>query len=240
MASVVPYGTSFVNIRKTGPNNPFDPNPNSDILTTMMAPPPQARPEDDPYRLYQQDQQRNRMWGQQNSDWNKRNDLYDQIFGNLGKSMGNSNAMFRSMSQPIPAPHYASTGPVWSQQQINNQANSQRAQMMASAANQTRGYATSAAARGFSPMSPMTQFMQAANDQRANIGASQNETNLNWQAALGNREAQQRGESINAGLYGSYTSALARSRDQQMQAQAMQQSMNMDQYRLLAGLLGRG
>lgn len=239
MASVVPYGTSFVNIRKTGPSNPFDPNPNSDILTTMMAPPPQVSPNDDPYRLYQQDQQRNRMWGQQNRDWQRRSDLYDQLLGNIGTSIGSNNAFYRSTMNPIPAPHYASTGPVWSQSQINNQANMQRAQMQAAAANQTRNYATSAAARGFSPMSPLTQFMQATNDQRANIGAAQNETNLNWQAALGNREAQQRGESINAGLYGSYTSALARQRDQQMQAQAMQQSMNMDQYRLLASLLGR-
>lgn len=239
MSSVVPYGTTYKNILKQGPSSPFDPHPYADTMTTMVAPPAPISPSDDPYRLYQQDQQRNKMWGQQNRDWQRRGDLYDQIFGNMNNMYGSGNAFYRSMGQAIPAPHYASTGPVWSQSQINNQANSQRAQMQAAAANQTRGYATSAAARGFSPMSPLTQFMQAANDQRANIGAAQNETNLNWQAALGNREAQQRGEGINAGLYGSYTSALARQRDQQMQAQAMQQSMNMDQYRLLASLLGR-
>lgn len=169
------------------------------------------------------------------NDYGNKQDLWDKLMGNIGRSSINAS----SNSQPIPGPNYASTAPIWSQGQINAQANQQRAQMQAQAANATRGYATSAAARGFSPMSPLTQFMQQVNNQRANIGAAQNETNLNWMAAEGNRGAQQRGEGINAGLYGSYTSALARQRDQQLQAQAMQQSYGMDQYRLLASLLGR-
>lgn len=177
------------------------------------------------------------LWGQQDADWRRRNRLYDDILGGL--SNFNSSMTSRTYGGTIPAPAYASTAPIWSQQQINAQAGQQRAQMQAQAANQVRNYATSAAARGFSPMSPLTQFLQATAGQRANIGAAQNETNLNWTAAEGNRAAQQRGEGINAGLYGSYTSALARNRDQQMQAQAMGQSQKMDQYRLLASLLGR-
>jgi hypothetical protein len=187
---------------------------------------------------YQQDQQRQTQYGQQNADWKQRRDLYDKLAGSFGNF--NSSASSRSYGGMIPQPSYASTGPIWNQQQINAQAGTQRAQMMAQAANQTRSYATSAAQRGFSPMSPLTQFMQQLSGQRANIGAAQNETNLNWNAAEGNRAAQQRGEGINAGLYGSYTSALARSRDQDMQAQAQGQSQKMEQYRLLAGLLGRG
>lgn len=194
-------------------------------------------PGPDPMERMRRQSREDTMWGQQDSDWRRRNNLYDKLLGNIGNF--NSSMSSRTYGGTIPAPQYASTAPIWSQQQINAQANSQRAQMQAQAANQVRGYATSAAARGFSPMSPLTQFLQQAAGQRANIGASQNETNLNWNAAEGNRAAQQRGEGINAGLYGSYTSALARNRDQQMQAQAMGQSQQMDQYRLLANLLGK-
>lgn len=201
---------------------------------------PEYNPATDMTNMYRSQlgfENQQKQWGRDDADWRRRGKLYDKLLEGIGNF--SSNMYGRSYGGMIPSPDYASTAPIWNQQQINAQAGQQRAQMQAQAANQSRNYATSAAARGFSPMSPLTQFMQQLAGQRANIGAAQNETNLNWNAAEGNREAQQRGEGINAGLYGSYTSALARARDHELQAQALGQNQQMDQYRLLAGLLGR-
>lgn len=229
MASVVPFGTRWTNIQPTGAASQ---GYNRVPLETMMAP---GQGND-----WLADDRRQVLWDQQDADRGRNNKLFDSLMRGIG-DMGNYHGVMNSRTYGgmIPAPHYASTAPIWSQSQINAQAGQQRAQMQAQAANSVRNYATGAAARGFSPMSPLTQFLQQTASQRANIGAAQNETSLNWNAAEGNRAAQQRGEGINAGLYGSYTSALARNRDQQMQAQAQGYSQQMDQYRLLASLLGR-
>jgi hypothetical protein len=233
--ATVPFGTQWGILPGSAHSNPLGSGAGYEGVGSMIAPNQGHNPQ---YQDYLAEQQQQTQWGQQNQDWANRNKLYNSMLGGIGNF--NSNMNYRSGSNYIHPPSYASTGPIWNQQQINAQAGNQRSQMMAQAANQTRGYANSAAQRGFSPMSPMTQFMQAISGQRANIGAAQNESNLNWSAAEGNRAAQQRGEGINAGLYGSYTSALARSRDQDMQAQAQGYSQQMDQYRLLSSLLGRG
>lgn len=162
-------------------------------------------------------------------------DLFGKVAGNFN---GSSSFNWNSPGFDVPKPNYLTPGPVWSQNQINSMANSQGAQMMAQAANATRGYANSAAARGFSPMSPMTQFMQQANNQRANIGAAQNATKLNWDAALGNANNMNAQSGINANLYGSYTGALGQARGQNIQAQSMQQSQQNEMINLIARLLG--
>jgi len=185
---------------------------------------------------------RTQMWAQQDQDRTRRNRYLDDLIGQINgrNSIGpKSSYNFQSWGQPIPAPTWASTAGVWSQGQINQQANQQRAQLFAQAANQQRGYSTKAAQAGFSPMSPLTQFMGQAANQRAGAAAAANETNLNWNAALGNREASQRGESINAGLYGSYTNALARQREMAMQGQSQQFNQRLQQQQLLASLIGK-
>lgn len=185
---------------------------------------------------------RTQMWAQQDQDRTRRNRYLDDLIGQINgrNSIGpKSSYNFQSWGQPIPAPTWASTAGVWNQGQINQQANQQRAQLFAQAANQQRGYSTRAAQAGFSPMSPLTQFMGQAANQRAGAAAAANETNLNWNAALGNREASQRGESINAGLYGSYTNALARQREMAMQGQSQQFNQRLQQQQLLASLIGK-
>jgi len=185
---------------------------------------------------------RTQMWAQQDQDRTRRNRYLDDLIGQINgrNSIGpKSSYNFQSWGQPIPAPTWASTAGVWSQGQINQQANQQRAQLFAQAANQQRGYSTRAAQAGFSPMSPLTQFMGQAANQRAGAAAAANETNLNWNAALGNREASQRGESINAGLYGNYTNALARQQDMAMQGQSQQFNQRLQQQQLLASLIGK-
>lgn len=185
---------------------------------------------------------RTQMWAQQDQDRTRRNRYLDDLIGQINgkQTIGpKSNYNFQSWGNPIPAPTWASTAGVWSQNQINQQANQQRAQLFAQAANQQRGYSTKAAQAGFSPMSPLTQFMGQAANQRAGAAAAANETNLNWNAALGNREASQRGESINAGLYGSYTNALARQREMAMNAQSQEFNQRLQQQQLLASLIGK-
>lgn len=166
-------------------------------------------------------------------------DMMKGLWGQLSKNLGSSGSInASSYGGMIPAPNYMTPGPIWNQGQINSQANQQRAQMQAQAANATRGYATSAAARGFSPMSPLTQFMQQTMGQRANIGAAQNETKLNWDAALGNAQNMNQQSGINAGLYGSYTDALAKNRSLDLQAQNQQWGQQNEMINLLSKLLG--
>lgn len=175
---------------------------------------------------------------QQQKEWGQHNQIYKQLMDSIGGN-GGGNYNFQSWGQPVPSPNWASTSGIWSRGQIDQQANLQRSQLYANAANQSRNYANQAAARGFSPMSPLTSFMENMNMNAANQAAAANTTNLNWTAAQGNREAQQRGESINAGLYGSWTDALARQRSMQMQAQQQAFNQRYQQQQLLAGLLGR-
>lgn len=179
------------------------------------------------------------LWDQQDADRNRKNSAFDNLMKQLNSGSSGGNYNFRSWGSPIPAPTWASTAGVWSQGQINDQANAQRAQLFAQAANQQRGYATRAAAAGFSPMSPLTQFMGQVANQRAGANAAANETNLNWTAAQGNREASQRGESINAGLYGSWANSLAKRNDMMMQAQTNEMNNRLQQQQLLASLIGR-
>lgn len=170
---------------------------------------------------------------------NQKFDMMKGLWGQLSKNLGSSGSMnASSYGGMIPAPNYLTPGPVWNQGQINAQANQQRAQMQASAANASRGYATSAAARGFSPMSPLTQFMQQTLGQKANIGAAQNETKLNWDAALGNAQNMNQQAGINAGLYGSYSDALAKNRSLDLQSQNQQWAQQNEMINLLSKLLG--
>lgn len=179
------------------------------------------------------------LLGQQTRDAEKF-DLFKNLFGKISSGIGSGSSSFNWNKEgfDVPKPNYMTPGPVWSQNQINSMANSQGAQMQAQAANATRGYANSAAARGFSPMSPMTQFMQQVNGQRANIGAAQNATKLNWDAALGNANNMNAQSGINANLYGSYTGALGQARGQSIQAQSLQQQQQNEMINLVARLLG--
>jgi len=199
-------------------------------------------PEPEPGTPWEDTNRKYELWDQQDADRAKKNKYLDDLIGQINgrNSIGpKSSYNFQSWGQPIPAPTWASTAGVWNQGQINQQANQQRAQLFAQAANQQRGYSTRAAQAGFSPMSPLTQFMGQAANQRAGAAAAANETNLNWNAALGNREASQRGESINAGLYGNYTNALARQQDMAMQGQSQQFNQRLQQQQLLASLIGK-
>lgn len=241
-ASVVPYGTKWGTLPGSVEAGSAIYGPQYTGVHSMMAPPTPASMDQQQATmlgnaLFRDPWRQNELWDQQDADRNRKNKVFDDLIGQLGSNNGNYN--FKAWGSPIPPPTWASTAGVWSQDQINNQANAQRAQLFAQAANQQRGYTTKAAASGFSPMSPLTQFMGQVANQRAGANAAANETNLNWTAAQGNREASQRGESINAGLYGSWANALGQQQNMRFQAQTNAMNQRLQQQQLLASLVGR-
>lgn len=134
-------------------------------------------------------------------------DLLRNLFGRLGPSSFNASASFQPSA--IPAPRYISAGPVWTQQQIDAQSGLQRSNLMTQANNQSRDFTQNMARSGFSPMSPFAMMNSQNNMMRANAGAAENETKLNFDAAQANSDARLKAGGINAGIYGDYARALA-------------------------------
>lgn len=148
--------------------------------------------------------QRQKGWDQQNQKF----DMWKKLFGNLTPGMGQGNSSFQYHSPNIPAPQYISTGPVWTQQQINSQANMQRNNLLTQANNQSRQFTQGLGSRGFSPMSMFGDFNSQNNLMHANAAAANNETQLNFNSAQANKDAELKAAGINAGLYGDYTRNL--------------------------------
>jgi hypothetical protein len=153
--------------------------------------------------------------------------MFQNAFGNLFGSYGHKGWGAGFMgggtmgSNPYggwaQAPNYVNPSPVYTQQQINNQANLQRANLYANAANTNRQFAENSARSGFSPNSPAYQFMQNTNSWRAAQGAAANETNLNFNAAAANAQNILAGQQVNAGLYNDYMRALGEQQGQGLQ-----------------------
>lgn len=153
--------------------------------------------------------------------------------------LGNNSGLFDFTRNPafgIPKPNYVGTGGVYNQGQIDAQSNLQRANLQQQAASNSQNFASTLASRGFSPMgSPLSDFYQQSALMRANAGAAQNETQLNFNAAQANRDAQIKAQGVNAGLYGSYTDALSKLADIQMRGQLQAQGQRFDLLRSLVG-----
>lgn len=162
----------------------------------------------------------------------KKWDAYRGVFGNTSGLFDYT----RSPAFGIPKPNYVGTGGVYTQGQIDAQSNLQRANLQQQAAGATQNFANSLASRGFSPMgSPLADFYGQSALMRANAGAAQNETTLNFNAAQANRDATLKAQGVNAGLYGSYADALSRLADVQMRGQLQAQGQRFD---LLRSILG--
>lgn len=160
------------------------------------------------------------------------------LLGQLSRSMGD----FSYSKQPafaIPQPGYVGTGGVYNQGQIDAMSNLQRGNLQQQAGTATNNFAASLGARGFSPMgTPLLDFYGQSAMMRANAGAARNETQLNFDAAKANRDAQIAAQGVNANMYGSYTDALSRLADVQMRGQTQSQSQKFDLLRMLLGQLG--
>lgn len=138
----------------------------------------------------------------------------------------------------VPAPNYIGTGGVYNQGQVDAQSNLQRANLQQQAGTSSQNFAASLGSRGFSPQgSPLADFYSQNAMMRANAGAAANETNLNFNAAKANRDAQIASSGVNANMYGSYTDALSRLADIQMRGQLQGGQQRFD---LLRSLLSQG
>lgn len=138
----------------------------------------------------------------------------------------------------VPSPSYGSVSSVYTPQQISSEANAQRANLYAQAQNANRQYAMQAGAAGYSPMSPLTQFMTNTNNMRVAGNAAQNETNLRFNAAQANTDAALKQQQVNAGLYDAYSRALGVSQGQENQLQLGLRGQNLDLLHYLLGALG--
>lgn len=240
MASL-PYGSMYTSIPKQGPTSPFGLGADfSQTLDSMVEPPDflksaqagalnaETNYKYGPWGLgggRQQvlDAQENATFKMQQQKW----DMVRNLFGGLGN--GSFGLGFNMNSNPasIPAPAYIHAAPVWSQNQINSQANLQRNNLLTQANNSSRDFSQQMASRGFSPFSPFAMMNQQNNLMRANAGAAANETNLNFNSAQANSDAMLKAQGINAGLYGDYTRNLLGSQqsnlDYQLRSRGQQQ-----------------
>lgn len=165
----------------------------------------------------------------------QQNALRQQLFGKI-----NSFSTWTPNSRPVsfssvggfrpPAPKYLSASPIWSQGQIDAQANLQRANLQTQAADSGKRVGEDLVNRGFSPVaSPFLNFAQQNALMKANAAAAANETGLNWTAAQANKSAELETGKINAALYGDWLQALLGGYQTQTTAQARQQELAMQQ-----------
>lgn len=156
-----------------------------------------------------------------------------------GFKPGGSGGLSLSSNFPaLPGPNYISPQPVYSQQQVDNMSGLQRSALLGQAQNQTRQFTQGLASRGFSPLSPLGQYMGQSNLMKANAGAAANETQLNFDAAKANSDARLTAEQVNTGRYGSYIDALSRQRSVDADLALKQLGMQYDIYStILRGIL---
>lgn len=174
-------------------------------------------------------------------------DLFKNLYGNLlrqGTGGGNSNMLLNLSRNPfsVPAPNYVPTSPVWTQQQIDAQSNLQRANLQQQAATQNRQFSNQLGVRGFSPLSPLADFMANNNAMKANASAASNETQLNFGAAQANSDARLKAAQINAGMWGDWVKGLVEGQKTYSANLLSQQDMNLRQQevrnQLILGLMG--
>lgn len=119
---------------------------------------------------------------------------------------------------------FAPSGPIWNQGQINAQANLQRGNLNQQAGTEARQAQENFANRGFSPVgSPFLNYAQQNAMLKANAAAASNETNLNFNAAKANRDAELEAAKMNAASYGNWLNALMQGQGFQIQEQRTQQ-----------------
>lgn len=190
------------------------------------------------YGLYQ----KNAMFPYQLQQQQMKTNALGSILGSFGHNGWTTGFMNSSSMNPyrssVPAPNYGSINSVYTPQQISSEANAQRANLYAQAQNANRQYAMQAGAAGYSPMSPLTQFMTNTNNMRVAGNAAQNETNLRFNAAQANADAALKQQGVNANLYDAYSRALGLQAGQQNQLALGLRGQNLDLLHYLLGALG--
>lgn len=168
---------------------------------------------------------------------NQKFDLFKGLLGNMKGMMDGGGSGYGNYNQGmnIPAPRYASYSPVYSQSQVDAQAGLQRSNLMNQAQQSNRRFTQSLGQRGFSPNSPFGLLNSESSLMRANSGAAQNETNLNFQAAGANSDARIKTAQINSQLQGDYMRAMAQQQQGNSQYNLQRQSQQNDLFKMLLG-----
>jgi len=158
-----------------------------------------------------------------------KSDFLNKLLGGIGGMMtgggrfGGGFGLNSTFGAP-PAPNYVSGGPVYTQGQINAQSNLQRANLQQQGASTAHQLGNQYASQGFSPVaSPFVSYAQQNAMLKANSGAAQNETNLNWTAAQANKNAELDAAKVNASLYGDWLNSLMQGQNLGIQEQRTQQ-----------------
>ncbi len=130
--------------------------------------------------------------------------LPDQDYGAKLRQMGLSPDQIQQRFQ-VPK---VTSGPIWSDQQIQDQVNNLKASSAQQADTNTRKYQERMAQQGYGQGSPITFGAQIAIDNARMAGDSAAERQARWEAAQGNANFQQQGEIASGKLQNDYLNAL--------------------------------
>ena len=115
----------------------------------------------------------------------------------MKKLLGQMNQPTRMYGMGVGAPQ-VNSGPIWNQQQIQQQVNAQRGQNDQGAATQIANMQGQVAGRGFGTGSPLAQALGSM-FQMGNMGQNADtERQIRWDTAQGNAQHIQRGQIANA------------------------------------------
>lgn len=167
--------------------------------------------------------------------------LWGALFPQIKNAFGGDSFVGKLYNNPftIPAPNYLTPSPVWSQGQIDAQSNLQRANLQQQAAVQSRDFANKMGSRGFSPLSPLSDFMANNNNMKANAAAAANETQLNFGAAQANSDARLKAAQVNAGMWGDWVRNLVEGQKIYQADISSQRDYNLQRQNMMLGLLGK-
>lgn len=116
----------------------------------------------------------------------KFNTLFPWIQGQMGGLGGSGSGGFGYKGPPLGQRPEISDAPVYSEQQINQQVNAQRAENDMATAAQQRGVQNKMAGRGFGANSPLSAALQNSLAMSNMATNTANEQDLRWKAASGN------------------------------------------------------
>lgn len=130
--------------------------------------------------------------------------LPDQDYAAKLRSIGLSPDQLQARFQ-VPK---VNSGPIWSEQQIQDQVNNLKASSAQQADTNARKYQERMAQQGYGQGSPITLGAQLAIDNNRMAGDSNAERQARWDAAQGNANFQQQGEIASGKLMNDYLNAM--------------------------------
>lgn len=116
----------------------------------------------------------------------KFNTLFPWVQQQMGGMLGGGKGQFGYNGPGLPAPPPISDAPVYSEQQINQNVNAQRAENDAATVSKQRGVQGQMASRGYGANSPLSMALQNSLSMGNLATNTANERDLRWQAAQGN------------------------------------------------------